>query len=77
MGAIFRAPPRRGARLGPRVRHDVDEALIILLSAHVEGEKIRYGEMFPVLRARGLSTERTVEILQILDLFLDGSAAPV
>jgi hypothetical protein len=55
----------------PRVRGDVDDALVILLSGHAEGEKVSYSEMFPVLRARGLSTERTTEILTLLDLFLD------
>lgn len=59
-----------------RVRGDVDAALIILLSDHDEGQKVSYGEMFPVLRARGLSTERTVEILQMLDLFLDDRRRP-
>jgi len=55
----------------PRVRCDVDDALIILLSGHAEGDRVSYGEMFPVLRARGLSTERTAEILQMLELFVD------
>lgn len=59
-----------------RVRGDVDDALIILLSDHVEGQKVSYGEIFPALRARGLSTERTVEILQMLDLFIDDRRPP-
>jgi integrase len=59
-----------------RVRGDVDDALIILLSEHAEGQKVSYGEMFPALRARGLSTERTVEILQMLELFVDDRRPP-
>ncbi|MGI8311486.1 integrase [Saccharopolyspora hattusasensis] len=59
-----------------RVRGDVDDALIILLSDHAEGQKVSYSEMFPALRARGLSTERTVEILQMLELFVDDRPAP-
>ncbi len=53
------------------VASDVDRALVILLTNHVEGETIRYSELFPALRARGLSVERTVEILTELDLFDD------
>jgi integrase len=59
-----------------RVRDDVDDALIILLSDHAEGQKVSYSEMFPALRARGLSTERTVEILQMLELFVDDRPPP-
>jgi hypothetical protein len=43
----------------------------ILVSHHVEGETIRYSELFPALRARGLSVERTVEVLTELELFDD------
>jgi site-specific recombinase XerD len=53
------------------VASDVDRALVILLSHHVEGETIRYSELFPALRARGLSVERTVEVLTELELFDD------
>jgi len=36
------------------VAGDVDRALVILLSHHIQGETIRYSELFPALRARGL-----------------------
>ena len=57
------------------VASDVDRALVILLSHHVEGETIRYSELFPALRARGLSVERTVEVLDQLRL-LDDDRVP-
>ncbi|MGP3921502.1 hypothetical protein, partial [Nonomuraea sp. 10N515B] len=42
-----------------RVLSDVDRGLVILLST-ADGDKIRHSELFPVLRAYGLSVERTV-----------------
>lgn len=53
------------------VASDVDRALVILLSTHTDGDKIRYSELFPALRAYGLSVERTVEVLGELDLVDD------
>src|SRR3989442_3509571 len=41
------------------VAHDVDPALVILLSGHIDGEKVRYSQMFPALRAHGLSVGPT------------------
>lgn len=41
------------------------------MSHHVEGETIRSSELFPALRARGLSVERTVEVLTERELFDD------
>ncbi len=49
----------------------VDRALVILLSVHADGDEICYSEMFPALRAHGLSVERTVEVLAALGLFRD------
>ncbi|MCY0932568.1 hypothetical protein OTB20_41960 [Streptomyces sp. H27-H1] len=50
---------------------DVDRALVIVLSGHVEGEVIRYSEIFPALRGRGLSVGHTAEVLGRLGLFAD------
>jgi hypothetical protein len=58
------------------VTSSVDRALVILLSGHLDGEKIAYSEAFPVLRRYGLSVGRTVEILQDVDLF-DDNRTPV
>jgi hypothetical protein len=49
----------------------VDRGLVILLSGHANGDEIRYSEMFPALRAHGLSVERTAEVLAALGLFRD------
>jgi site-specific recombinase XerD len=54
-----------------RVANDVDRALVILLSGHIDGDQIRHSELFPVLRRYGLSAERTIEVLQQLALFTD------
>ncbi|AQZ70397.1 hypothetical protein BKM31_14760 [[Actinomadura] parvosata subsp. kistnae] len=53
------------------VANDVDRALVILLSSHAGHDRIRYSELFPVLRRYGLSVERTVEVLGELDLVED------
>ncbi len=50
---------------------DVDRALVILLSGHTHGERIRYSQMFPALRAHGLSVGRTAEILNLVGLLDD------
>lgn len=57
------------------VARDVDRALVILLSGHLEGERVRYSELFPALRAHGLSVERTVEVLNQVGL-LDDDRVP-
>jgi len=54
-----------------RVAGEVDRGLVILLSGHADGDKIRYSELFPALRAYGISVERTVEVLGELGLFHD------
>ncbi|MFE1472140.1 hypothetical protein [Nocardiopsis dassonvillei] len=53
------------------VAKDVDRALVILLSLHQPGDRIRFSELAPVLLAHGLSAERTIEVLEHLDLFED------
>ncbi|WP_280892509.1 hypothetical protein [Streptomyces sp. LBL] len=50
---------------------NVEQALIIVLTSHAEGDTVRYSEIFPVLRARGLSVERTTEVLDHIGVFLD------
>ncbi|MER8090825.1 hypothetical protein ABTZ57_38565 [Streptomyces sp. NPDC094048] len=54
-----------------RVRLDVDRALAIVLSGHMAGEVLRYSELFPALRSRGLSVERTAEVLDHVGIFHD------
>ena len=53
------------------VSSEVDRALVVLLSGHVDGDVIRYSELFPALRARGLSVNRTVEVLTAIGVFDD------
>ncbi len=60
---------RRGWSAG--VRAEVDRALVVALSAHATGDRVRYSELFCALRVRGLSTERTVEVLDRLGVFDD------
>ncbi|WP_435647978.1 hypothetical protein [Kitasatospora purpeofusca] len=55
----------RGVCLG------VDRALVIVLSGHAGGDVVRHSEMFPALRSRGLSVERTAEVLDRIGVFLD------
>lgn len=77
---------RRGWTRG--VRHEVDRALVVALSTHATGDQVRYSELFRALRARRLSVERTVEVLDLLgvldddrtpavDLWLDRNLADV
>jgi hypothetical protein len=47
---------------------DVDRSLVILLSGHTAGDTIRFSELAPALRRRGIRVERTVEILDHLGL---------
>jgi site-specific recombinase XerD len=54
-----------------RVVSGVDRGLVILLSGHAAGDEIRYSELFPALRARGISVERTVEVLAQIGVFRD------
>ncbi|QCX82624.1 hypothetical protein C9F11_45320 (plasmid) [Streptomyces sp. YIM 121038] len=60
------------ARGWPRkTRLNIDQALVIVLTGHAEGDVVRYSEVFPVLRSRGLSIERTTEVLDHIGVFLD------
>ncbi|MET9324605.1 hypothetical protein ABZX75_31250 [Streptomyces sp. NPDC003038] len=49
------------------ITSDVNRALVIVLSGFREGESIRYSELFPALRVRGLPVVRTAEVLDRLD----------
>jgi integrase len=64
--------PRLPARGWPRgVRYGVQRALGILLAGHVEGDTIRYSEMFPTLRPLELGVERTAEVLAEMGVLID------
>ncbi|MBX7556306.1 hypothetical protein K1Y78_52690 [Streptomyces sp. tea 10] len=58
-----------------KTRLNVDQALVMLLSGHADGDVIRYSEIAPVLRARGLSTVRTTEVLDRIGVLLDDRPA--
>src|SRR2546421_890044 len=53
------------------VAKDVDRALVILLSNHTGDDKIRFTELAPTLRHRGLTIERTIDVLDRVELFHD------
>ncbi|PWI07321.1 hypothetical protein DIZ27_28030 [Streptomyces sp. NWU339] len=59
------------------ITSDVNRALVIVLSGFREGEPIRYSELFPALRVRGLPVVRTAEVLDRLGLFVDDRAPAV
>ncbi|MET7892540.1 hypothetical protein [Streptomyces mirabilis] len=50
---------------------EVDRALVIALSGFTTGDTVRYCELLPALRQRGLNTRRTSEVLDQLGLFED------
>ncbi len=54
-----------------RVASDIDRTLVILLSGHIGGDRIRHSELFPVLRRYGLTAERTCQVLEHLGLLDD------
>ena len=54
---------------GTWVKKDVGRALVIALSGHTGNDKIRFTELAPVLRHRGLTISRTLDVLGQLDLF--------
>ncbi|MEU6012247.1 hypothetical protein [Streptomyces sp. NPDC047453] len=58
-----------------QTRLNVDQALVMLLSGHADGDVIRYSEIAPMLRARGLSTVRTTDVLDHMGVFLDDRPA--
>jgi hypothetical protein len=53
------------------VASGVDRGLVIVLSGHADGDQIRYSELFPALRAGGITVERTVEVLAEIGVFHD------
>lgn len=54
---------------------EINRALVILLSGHLPGEKVRYSEMSDGLRHFGLNIKRTAEVLDQLSL-LDDDRVP-
>jgi integrase len=65
----FRRAESRGWRSG--VRMAVQRGLVILLSAHVDGDSVSYCEAFPALRALGIGVERVAEVLEEMGVFVD------
>ncbi|WP_199790973.1 hypothetical protein [Streptomyces sp. FXJ7.023] len=59
------------------IASDVNRALVIVLSGFRDGESIRYSELFPALRVRGLPVVRTAEVLDRPGLFADDRAPAV
>ncbi|MGI5185435.1 integrase [Dactylosporangium sp. CA-152071] len=57
------------------VAKDVDRALVILLSGHNGDDRLRYTELAPALRLRGLTIERTIDVLDRAGLFHDDKPA--
>jgi hypothetical protein len=55
----------------------VNRALVVVLSGFRDGESIRYSELFPALRLRGLPVVRAAEVLDRLGLFADDRAPAV
>ena len=47
-----------------------------MLSGHVSGEVDRHSEIFPALRSRGLSVQRTAEVLADIGVFHDDRTPP-
>jgi integrase len=60
---------------GHWVKKDVDRALVIALSNHTGNDKIRFTELAPALRHRGLTISRTIDVLEQLELF-DNNKTP-
>ncbi|MGW2939851.1 hypothetical protein ACWDA7_51305 [Streptomyces sp. NPDC001156] len=54
-----------------RTRVRVDQALIIMLTGHAEGDLIQYSELPPALQPRGFSTEHTAEVLAHIGVLFD------
>jgi hypothetical protein len=53
------------------MRTAVRRGLVIILSHHVDGDTVRYSEMFPALRALNISVERIAEVLVEMNLLTD------
>ena len=60
---------RRGWSRG--IRENVDRALSILLSSHVDGDAVHYTAMFTGLRARGLCVDRVADVLGEMGVLVD------
>lgn len=54
------------------IRFAVRRGLTIVLSQHVEGDVVRYSEMFPALRPLEISSERVADVLTEMGILLDG-----
>jgi DNA-binding Xre family transcriptional regulator len=50
---------------------DVDHALAVVLSSHAETDTVRYSELIPALRQRGLRVGRVAEVLDAAGLLND------
>ena len=59
----------RGWRQG--IRFAVRRGLTIVLSQHTEGDTVGYAEMFPALRALGISVERVADVLAEMGVLAD------
>ena len=57
----------------PRMRGDF---LIIVLSGYTAGDTVCYSGIFSALRARGISAERTAEVLQEMGVLVDDRRPP-
>jgi len=54
-----------------RIRIEVDRALTIVLSGHVDGDVVRYTELFAGLRHLDMTVERTADVLAAMEILLD------
>lgn len=57
--------------LSEGTRGDLNQTLVMLLAEHREGELIRCSDFYGVLRERGASTQRTIEILTQMQILND------
>jgi site-specific recombinase XerD len=70
--AYYLAHRRGEARGWPRrARLAARRGLTILLSAHADGDTVRYSEMFPALRALDIPVERVAEVLDEMGVLDD------
>jgi integrase len=54
-----------------RLRFEVQRALVILLSPHVDGDVVFYTAMFDALRRLNLSCDRTADVLEEMGILVD------
>ena len=64
---------RRGEARGwsRHVRFAVRRGLTIVLSGHAAGDRVRWSELFPAMRALDIGTERVAEVLQEMGVLID------